>query len=75
MMNDLNDPTHFFILTIQSNPSPQTEIQTFSCPTSSIPTIEIHYVQFIPNHTNLSRLCFAKHNAAHHDERTMSHSV
>ena len=44
MMNDLNDPTHFFILTIQSNPSPQTEIQTFSCPTSSIPTIEIHSV-------------------------------
>ena len=26
----------------------------------------IHYVQFIPNHTDLSRLCFAKHNAAHH---------
>ena len=35
----------------------------------------IHYVQFIPNHTNLSCLCFAKHNAAHHDERTMSHTM
>ena len=32
------------VLHCQSNLSPQTEIQTFSCPTSSIPTIEIHSV-------------------------------
>ena len=34
----------------------------------------INYIEFIPNHTNLGRLCFAKHNAAHHDERTMPHT-
>ena len=48
-----------------------------SCPSSSIPTLVtdslIHYIQFVPNHTNLSRLCFAKHNAAHHHERTIMH--
>ena len=26
-------------------------------------------------HTNLSRLCFAKHDAAHQDERTMPHTM
>ena len=35
----------------------------------------INYIEFIPNHTDLGRLCFAKHNAAHHDERTMSHTM
>ena len=55
----------------------------FSCPSSSIPTLLIHsfihslinYTEFIPNHTNLSRLCFAKHNAAHIDEHTMPHTM
>ena len=35
----------------------------------------INYIEFIPNHTNLGRLCFAKHNAAHHDERKMPHTM
>ena len=35
----------------------------------------ICYVEFIPNHTNLSRLFFAKPNAAHRQERTMPHTM
>jgi hypothetical protein len=49
----------------------------FSCPSSSIPTLVIHSVShsLCSIHTNLSRLCFARHNAAHHDECTMPHTM